>query len=422
MKRRDFSFARIAPVSRGFLLTALLITMGIARLGQAAPQADSDVPPDATPQIQQVNPGQAAAGAKLTVVIQGSNFSAGAYVSSVSPAVHVDSFKRVSATQLEAQLSVSASAQPSTLSLLVSNPASRAAEAAFKIVAAGTTPAPTAPAAPPTPATPVAPAAPVAPTAPAAPTQPATPSAPATPTSPAAPATPASPATPSTPPAPTTPAAPAVPAAPPGPVVTTVDPPSVGQGFDIDLKITGKNFAQGSKVSFANTGIRVTSVTAAPPNQLTVHIKVAPDATPGAGSMFVINPDDSEVETPFEVMTKGAARAVPQPATPPAPGTAATTEHYDAYHLGNPAEVFQVHGKVKGALVVTGGTLQYQEDGKTLINIALTDIHEIRTSSIATATFHVTLNSGKTYHFAPGSLRPSDARNLVDALRKDLPH
>lgn len=72
--------------------------------------------------------------------------------------------------------------------------------------------------------------------------------------------------------------------------------------------------------------------------------------------------------------------------------------------------------------MVTGGTLQYQEDGKTLINIALSDIHEIKTSSIATATFHVTLTSGRTYHFAPGSLRPSDARNLVDALRKDLPH
>jgi hypothetical protein len=51
----------------------------------------------------------------------------------------------------------------------------------------------------------------------------------------------------------------------------------------------------------------------------------------------------------------------------------------------------------------------------------LSDIKEIKTSSVATATFHITLTSGKAYHFAPGSLRPSDARNLVDSLRKALP-
>ena len=143
MIRGDFSLAKNWLSSR-LVLGALFICVTASLPALAAPQADSDIPPDATPQIQQIDPSQAAPGAHVTVVIQGSNFSAGAYVSSVSPAVHVESSKRVSATQLEAQLSVSASAQPSTVSLLVSNPASRAAEAAFKIVAGQ---APAAPAA-----------------------------------------------------------------------------------------------------------------------------------------------------------------------------------------------------------------------------------------------------------------------------------
>jgi hypothetical protein len=389
--------------------------------------------------IQQIDPNQAAPGAHVTVVIQGSGFSAGAYVSSVSRAVQVESSKRVSATQLEAQLSVSASAQPSTVSLLVSNPASRAAEAAFKIVAGETPPPPANPPAtveppkPDAPATPPAPSAPATPAAPVAPAPPAAevkPSAPATPPAPSAPTTPPAPAAPATPPAPATPAtppAPAAPPAPPGPEVTTIDPPRVGQGFDMDLKITGKNFGQGAKVSFANPGVRVIGITSPSSTELTVHIKVARDAAPGVASLYVINSDDSEVEASFEVTGKGAAPPSPPPSSPPSPGTSPTpgstdTQRYDAFHLGNPAEIFQVHGKVKGSLVVSAGTIQYQEDGKTLVNIPLNEIQEIKTSSIATATFHITLKSGKTYHFAPGSLRPSDARNLVDSLRKDLPH
>ena len=134
MKRGDLSFARNFLSSR-MLLGTLTACIMLSLSAWAAPQGGSEVPPDATPQIQQINPSQAAPGAHISVVIQGSNFSAGAYVSSISPAIHVDSCKRVSATQLEAQLSVGANATLSTVSLLVSNPASRAAETAFKIVA-----------------------------------------------------------------------------------------------------------------------------------------------------------------------------------------------------------------------------------------------------------------------------------------------
>src|SRR5208337_1832730 len=253
-----------------------------------------------------------------------------------------------SATQLEAQVSVSASAQPCTVSLLVSNPASRAAETAFKIVAGQAT---TAPATPPESV------------------EPSKPAAPATPPEPSGPGAPATPAAPGEPPAP------AAPAAPSGPEVTTIEPPRVGPGFDMDLKITGKNFVQGAKVSFANPGVRVMGITSPSSTELTVHIKVARDAAPGVASLYVINPDDSEVEASFEVTGKGAAppSTLPSPGTSPTPGST-DTQRYDAFHLGNPAEIFQVHGKIKGSLVVSSGTIKYEEDGKTLINISLTEI------------------------------------------------
>ena len=425
MVRGELSSAKNLPSSR-LVLGALLLSVLASTPVLAAAQAGSDIPPDATPTIQQIDPNQAAPGAHVKVVIQGSSFSAGAYVSSVSAAVHIESSKRVSATQLEAQLSVSASAQPSTVSLLVSNPASRAAETAFKIVAGE---APAAPAKPPESVEPSKPAAPATPPEPSAPATPAAPNAPAPPAAevnPSAPATPPAPEAPAPAPAPAAPAAPPAPtaqAAPPGPEVTTIEPPSASPGFDTDLKITGKNFVQGAKVSFANPGIRVMSVTSPSNTELDVRIKVARDAALGVASLYVINPDDSEVEASFEVTGKTA----PPLSAPPSPGSPATplsadTQRYDAFHLGNPAEIFQVHGKVKGALVVSSQTIAYEEDGKTLVSISLSDIKEIKTSSLAPNTFHITLTSGSTYHFAPGSLRPSDARSLVDSLRKALPH
>ncbi len=413
MRRGDLPFVKNWLSSRQ-VLGGLLMCLATSLVATAAPQADSNIPPDAMPQIEQINPHQAAPGAHVTVVIQGSNFSGGAYVSSVSAAIHIESSKRVSATQIEAQLSVSASAQPSTVSLLVSNPASRAAETAFKILAEQATTAPAAPPESVEPGKPAAPAPPQEPSAPAAPEAPVAPTPPAAEVKPSAPATPAAPAAPP---------APVAPAASSGPEVTTIEPSRVGPGFDIDLKITGKNFVQGAKVSFANQGIRVMGVASPSATELTVHIKVARDAAPGVASLYVVNPDDSEAEAAFEVMGKGTATPAipPSPSSPPPPGSS-DTQRYDAFHLGNPTEATQVHGKVKGSLVVSSGAIKYEEDGRTLINIPLSEIKEIKTSSVATATFHITMISGKTFHFAPGSLRPSDARNIVDALRTALPH
>ena len=113
-------------------------------------------------------------------------------------------------------------------------------------------------------------------------------------------------------------------------------------------------------------------VTSPSATELTVHIKVARDAAPGVASLYVINPDDSEAEAAFEVTGKGAATPAipPSPSSPPPPGST-DTQRYDAFHLGNPTEATQVHGKVKGSLVVSSGTIKYEEDGKTLINISV---------------------------------------------------
>ena len=388
MMRANYYFLKNRCVAQ---LALCAVVWGATAL--AAPQADITIAPDEIPQVQQISPNQAAPGAHVIIAIQGSKFAVGVYVASISPAIQVDSSKRISATEIVAQLSISATAQPMTASLLVSNPASRAAEAAFTIVAA------TAPSAPPEP--------------------------------PAPPAEikPSRPATPATPPVPVAPAPPAPPAAPTGPQVTTIDPGRVAPGFDIDLKVTGSNFVRGLKVSFANPGILVKGVTFTSATQLTVFIRVARDAARGSTSMYVINPGDQEVEAPFEVTGKVSAPVTPvaptTPATPPQPGTppvpGAAVQSFPAFHLGSPTELLQTGGKVKGALVVSADTLQYQEAGKTLVNVALKDIKEIKVSTIATATFHVTTNYGKTFHFAPISLRPADARNMVDALRKALP-
>jgi hypothetical protein len=394
MMRLDFPVSSIRWARQVAVLSLIWCATTCAP-ALATPQAEADVPPTATPEIQQVNPNQGAPGTHLKVTLQGRNFSQGAYVSALGTSLHVESSKRVSATQLEVELSISETAQPGTVSLLVSNPASRTAEAPFTIVSGQPPAAPAAPAAPPAPSAPPAPAAPPTPPAPPAPAAEIHPSAPATPEVKA-------------------------------PEVATVDPPRAAPGSDMTVKITGKNFVQGTKVSFANTGIRVVDTTAPSSTELAVHIKVASDATPGTTSLYVINPDEREVETPFEVAGK-APSAPTTPAAPAAPAAtrSAETQRYSAFHLGNPMEALQAHGKVKGALIVASGKLRFEEGKKILFDVPLSDVKEIETVTIGglnLGTFHIILKSGKTYTFAPGSLHPSDSQAIVNGLRNLLPH
>jgi hypothetical protein len=333
-----------------------------------------EIPPDATPLIQQVNPSQAAPGDEVTIVVEGQNFSSGAYVSFTNPSIHVVSTRRVSGTELEVKLAISPKAQPGAFSLYVSNPASSAAEAAFTVEAAAV-PAPATPATPPTPAAPPSPAAPPTPAAEVHPSESTTPE------------------------------------------VTSVDPPRAAPRTKTNLKITGKNFAQGAKVSFSNSGIRVLETTASETTELTVRIQIAADAPTGKTSLFVVNPDDSEAEAPFEVAggtTKAAA--VSEPAS-------SAGQRFDVYNLGDVASLLQSNNKTKGTLIVTAQKLSYEESGQEVFSTPLSDIKEVDANLILglnTGTFHINLTSGKTYNFIAGSLRPADSQSILDSLRKAI--
>ncbi len=405
----DISFMRTRPVHR-LASWAIILCVTAAFPLRGAQDEAPNVPSTATPQILRITPNQANPGAHVATTIQGNNFSTGVSVASGSSAVHVDSAKRVSATQISVQLSVGETAQPGEISLLVSNPNSGAAASTFTIVAAQPAPAPNTPEPNPEPAKPNTPA----PT-----TEPAQPGAPPTPE-----VNPPEPA-----PAPTTPATPPAPEAPvalPDPVIVRISPRKVCQGFDIDMEVAGKNFVQGTKVSFASEGIRVLGVSSYSGTEITVHIKVASDAVPGKSSVFVINPDDNEAEAAIEIALKGTfAQPTPAPSAPTTTNSPTTTDpsytqRFDAFHLGNPTEIFHVHGKVKGSLIISADTVKYEEDGKTLVNVSLSAIKEVKTAMMGQ--FEIKLDSGKSIHFAAASLKGTDATAIVAAIQKAMPN
>lgn len=149
------------PLVTAFLLLALAEIASVSAGAPSPVQAAQEIAPDVTPQIEEVKPNQVAAGSETIVVIKGQNFSSGAYVSFSDPQVHVVSSRRVSPTQLEADVAVSKKARAGAMTLYASNPASTVAEAMFSILEA--VPAPAPPAEPPTPSTPPAPPSPPSP-------------------------------------------------------------------------------------------------------------------------------------------------------------------------------------------------------------------------------------------------------------------
>lgn len=367
-------------------------------------QSEAEVPPDATPEIQEVKPSQAAAGSQVTVVIRGKNFSSGVYISFSDPLVHVVSTRRVSATQLEGDLAIAGKAPPGSVRLYVSNPAGSVAETAFAIVAGSASPPPAAP---------------------SSSSQSAAPEAHSESTQPGASAEPAHEART---------------ASANSPEVTAVVPASVGQGTATKVKVTGKNFVRGAKVVFSNPGIRVLEMQFTKSSELTVSIQVASDAATGASSLFVVNPDESEVEASFQVIrgqssgsqtasqtpgnsksTAGASKSNSSGSSGKPSSTA--TQSFEVYNLGDAKSILQSAGKAKGTLVVGGGKLTYAEAGKEVFSSPLGEIKEIGVNAlfgINTGTFHVILNSGKTYNFIAGSLRPADTQTLVNSLRDAL--
>ena len=201
------------------------------------------------------------------------------------------------------------------------------------------------------------------------------------------------------------------------PEVTRVDPPSAAPKSEPSLKIEGKNFAQGAKVSFSNPGIRVLETTVLTDTELSVRIHIAPGAPTGKTSLYVVNPDDSEAEASFEV-TGGTtkATAISEPAS-------AASQRFEVYNLGDVASILQTRNKTKGTLIITGAKLTYEESGKEAFSTSLADIKEVGANVILglnTGTFHIKLTSGKTYNFIAGSLRPADTQSIVESLSKAI--
>lgn len=202
---------------------------------------------------------------------------------------------------------------------------------------------------------------------------------------------------------------------PGAPVVKKVEPAIVKAGSKKSIKVTGKNFKEGAKVAFSNPGIRVLGTEFKKSTQLVAQIEVASNAPTGKTSLFVINPDDSEVETGFEV---GGGNSAKSGAAANAP-----TQQFSVYNLGDATSIFQNPGKAKGQLVVEGGKLRYEQDGKAVFTAKPGDIQEIAPNvffGLDTGTFHIILNSGKTYNFVSSSLAPADTNSIMESLRSAL--
>ena len=399
MKRPTLLGAGWKNIGSKTVVIGVLVVALPAVLRAALPQTETDVSPEATPEIRHVKPSQAAAGDEVTVIVEGKNFAAGAYVSFSTPTVHAIVTKRTSATQLEARVAVGKKAEGGTVSLFVSNPASSVAEAPFTITG-GAAPA-EAPAsrpaevpAPPMP--PVAQASSLAPSAAAA--QPAT----------------------ST------------------PEVTAVEPARAGKGSQLEIEIRGKNFAKGAKVAFSNPGIRVLDTQVTKESELTARIQIADDAATGSSGFFVVNPDDSETEATFVVTdeaptTTSVAASGPSGSMPATPATVsapavkteekggAESTQFEVISLADVAGILQKGNRPKGTLTLSASKLRYEESGKEIFAVTTADIKEVAANTflgVNTGTFHVILNSGQTYNFIATSLRPADSQSIIDALRK----
>lgn len=198
-------------------------------------------------------------------------------------------------------------------------------------------------------------------------------------------------------------------------------PSSLRRGAEAALKITGRNFDPAAKIAFSNSDIRVVGTNSAQPTEITVAIRIAADARTGPTSLFVVNPDDREVEAAFEV-TDGTGESPPKPpATPtPSPAAPAAPQKFSVFNLGSAMSILQSAGNSKGALVISGGKLKCEEGDKEVFSAPLTDIKEVEENSIfgvKSGTFHIILSNGKTYNFIASSLKAADTQAIVTALQ-----
>jgi hypothetical protein len=196
------------------------------------------------------------------------------------------------------------------------------------------------------------------------------------------------------------------------PEVTVVDPARAAQGSTLVLKITGRNFGTGAKISFANSDIRVMETNDLSSTELTARIQVAPKAAAGTTSLYVTNPNYRQAERPFEV----TGTRTTKPAAPPA--TAPGELRFDVIHIKG--KNLLTPSKIKGVMTWSKGKLRLEESGQEIFVLTPADIKEIDMNlvlGVSANSFHIMLNTGKKFDFWAASLKPAETKSIADSLK-----
>ena len=199
------------------------------------------------------------------------------------------------------------------------------------------------------------------------------------------------------------------------PEVTAVDPPRAARGSALLLKITGRNFGKGAKISFANTDIRVMETNDLSPTELTARIQVAPKAATGTTSLYVTNPNYRQAELPFEVTGTSTTRTATTTATSTTPGEL----RFEVIHIKG--KNLLTPSKIKGVMTWSKGKLRLEESGQEIFVLTPADIKEIDMNlvlGVSANSFHIMLNSGKKYDFWAASLKPAETKSIADTLKR----
>jgi len=205
------------------------------------------------------------------------------------------------------------------------------------------------------------------------------------------------------------------------PEVTAVDPPGAAQGSALLLKITGRNFGKGAKISFANTDIRVMETNDLSSTELTARIQVAPKAPTGTTSLYVTNPNYRQAELPFQVAEAGIPRTTVPPATATAAGVTPTPSdlRFEVVHIKG--KKLLTPTKLKGILTYAKGKLRFEEGGQEIFALTPADIKEIELNmvlGVSAGSFHIILNTGKKYDFWAASMKAPETRFIADSLKR----
>ena len=202
------------------------------------------------------------------------------------------------------------------------------------------------------------------------------------------------------------------------PEVVAVDPPRAAQGSTLLVKVTGRNFGKGAKISFANSDIRVMETNDLSSTELTARIQVASKAAAGTTSLYVTNPNYRQAELAFEVT---GTRTTAPPATATTAGAVVTPTdlHFEVVHIQG--KKILTPTKLKGIMTWSKGKLRLEEGGQEIFALTPAEIKEIDLNlvlGVSAGSFHVILNTGKKYDFVAASMKAPETRFIADSLKR----